>query len=174
MRPPHGTGCRAFWRSFWTTGPTSNTAQNVCDLGDRASPTAGRSTVINACAQQGETERAAPSASSTSLAPARLVPSAISATIWNTTRANEASAWNLFQPVARSTVLSLGFKQRPRVTSEVRTRTGFATLCCVGLAPFTRSIAVEKHHSILGYYILWRAQPRALGRAAVAHALPAA
>ena len=23
-------------------------------------------------------------------------------------------------------------------TSEVRTRTGFATLCCVGLAPFTR------------------------------------
>ena len=33
--------------------------------------------------------------------------------------------------------------------------------------------AVEKHHSILGYYILWRAQPRALGRAAVTHALPA-
>ena len=26
-------------------------------------------------------------------------------------------------------------------TSEVRTRTGFATLCCVGLAPFTRSMA---------------------------------
>ena len=41
----------------------------------------------------------------------------------------QASAWNLFQPVARSTALSLGFKQRPRVTSEVRTRTGFATLC---------------------------------------------
>ena len=34
--------------------------------------------------------------------------------------------------------------------------------------------AVEKHHSILGNYILWHAQPRALGRAAVAHALPAA
>ena len=33
---------------------------------------------------------AAPSASSTSLAPARLVPFAISATIWNTTRANES------------------------------------------------------------------------------------
>ena len=138
---PTARGAAPFWRSFWTTGPTSKTAQNVCDLGDRASPTAGRSTVINACAQQSETERAATSASSTSLAPARLVPSAISATIWNTTRANEASAWNLFQPVARSTALSLGFKQRPRVTSEVRTRTGFATLCCVGLAPFTRSMA---------------------------------
>ena len=138
---PTARGAAPSGEAFGRLGPHKKTAKNVCDLGDRVSPTAGRSTVINACAQQGETERAAPSASSTSLAPARLVPSAISATIWNTTRPNEATAWNLFQPVARSTALSLGFKQRPRVTSEVRTRTGFATLCCVGLAPFTRSMS---------------------------------